>query len=111
MREGEDLLWRALTDSNRRLLLDRLRDGPKTTGALCDGIAISRYGVMRHLQVLERCGLIVVERRGRERWNHLNAARLVAGVERWLTPFSDGSAGSPLDLSCRVDSPKDKSEP
>lgn len=53
---------------------------------------MSRFGVMRHLEVLEKSGLILVERRGRERWNHLNAARLIEGVRRWLTPFSAAQA-------------------
>ena len=87
MTEDDDPVWKALADPSRRAILDRLRDGPLTTGALCAPFAQTRFGVMKHLDALEAAGLIGVERRGRERWNHLNGAALQAALTRWLTPF------------------------
>lgn len=69
--KSRDRVWRALADPHRREILQSLRRGPQTTGQLADGSEISRYGVMKHLSVLVEAGLVRVERRGRERWNHL----------------------------------------
>ncbi|HZI39298.1 MAG TPA: helix-turn-helix domain-containing protein [Acidimicrobiia bacterium] len=94
-----DGIWRVLSDPTRRRLLDLLRDGPHTTGELCAEFpALSRFAVMKHLGLLEAAGLVVVRRRGRERWNHLNAVPLQAAVERWLSPFAARWAGSLLRL-------------
>jgi DNA-binding transcriptional ArsR family regulator/uncharacterized protein YndB with AHSA1/START domain len=85
--QRDDKVWKALADPVRREILDRLRDGPRTTGALCEGFAISRFGVMKHLDALEAAELVAVERRGRERWNYLNAVALEGALKRWTTPF------------------------
>ena len=94
----DDDVWKALADPTRRALLDCLRDGPKTTSALAAQFAQSRFGVMKHLTVLEECGLVSAERRGRERWNHLNAVRLQAASQRWLSPFQSQWAGRLMGL-------------
>lgn len=94
-----DSVWRALADPSRRALLDLLRDGPRTTGdlaALFPGV--TRYAVMKHLGVLTDAGLVVVRRRGRERWNHLNAVPLRQAYERWMAPFAETSAVTALRL-------------
>ena len=80
----QDGLWKALADPTRRLLLDSLRGGPKTTGGLAERASISRYGVMKHLGVLVDAGLVRVERRGRQRLNHLTAEPLRALGDGWL---------------------------
>ena len=82
-----DSIWKALADPVRREVLDMLRDGPQTTGSLADRFDQTRFGVMKHLDVLETAGLISIERRGRERWNFLNAAKLKQSTDRWLSPF------------------------
>ena len=87
MTDAADAVFKALADPVRREILDRLRDGPQTTGALAAPFAQTRFGVMKHLDTLEAAGLILIERRGRERWNHLNGAALEAALTRWLTPF------------------------
>jgi DNA-binding transcriptional ArsR family regulator len=79
-------LWQALADPTRRALIDRLADGPSTTGALCDGFSMSRFGVMKHLGILERAGLVASRKQGRMRINHLNVAPLLALQSRWLSP-------------------------
>lgn len=69
-----DRIFKALAHGVRRQILDDLKDQPLTTGALCDHFAdLDRCTVMQHLKVLEEAGLVIAERRGRERWNHLNA--------------------------------------
>jgi DNA-binding transcriptional ArsR family regulator/uncharacterized protein YndB with AHSA1/START domain len=86
-RQGVGAVFRALADPNRRRLLDLLRKGPRTTGDLSDRFDSSRFAVMKHLAVLVEAGLVVVARRGRERWNHLNAVPLQRAYERWVRPY------------------------
>lgn len=92
--EREEAFWRALANPWRRRLLELLRDGPRTTGDLAERLTqVSRYAVMQHLGVLEAAGLVVVERRGRQRFNHVNAAVLRRAYDRWVNPYADGLAG------------------
>jgi DNA-binding transcriptional ArsR family regulator/uncharacterized protein YndB with AHSA1/START domain len=92
--EGEDAFWRALANPWRRRLLDLLRDGPRTTGDLAERLPeVSRYAVMQHLGVLTDAGLVVVERRGRQRFNHVNAAALRRSYDRWVHRYADDLAG------------------
>ena len=94
-----DLVWRALSDSTRRDLLDQLRTGPKTTSQLVDAVpSMSRFGVMKHLGVLEEAGLLVATKEGRQRFNHLNAVPLRQLFERWVSKYEDSWAGSLLSL-------------
>ena len=86
-------IWKALGSPHRRALLDALKDGPKTTSALCEVLPrLSRYAVMQHLSVLERAGVVLVRREGRERWNELNAVPIQRELERWLSGFQQASA-------------------
>jgi DNA-binding transcriptional ArsR family regulator len=78
-------IWHALADPTRRQLIDRLTAGPLTTSALCEGAPMSRFGVMKHLGVLERSGLVTARRQGRLRLNYLNAAPLLALQRRWVS--------------------------
>lgn len=80
-------LWFALADDSRRRMLDLLRADPMTTGELCRHFAFSRFAVMKHLKVLEQAGLVIVERRGRERINHLNPMPIRDICRRWIRPF------------------------
>jgi DNA-binding transcriptional ArsR family regulator/uncharacterized protein YndB with AHSA1/START domain len=91
-------IWRALGDPTRRQILDLLRDGPCTTGDLARHFEQSRYGVMKHLTVLESAGLVLVRRQGRQRWNHLNAVPLRRIYERWLGPYQEFWSSSLLRL-------------
>lgn len=93
-----DTVWKALADPTRRRVLDELRRGPNTTGALCDLFEMSRFGVMKHLRVLEGAGLVIVERVGRERWNHLNPVPIREIYRRWIRPFEEESADQLLRL-------------
>lgn len=84
---ASDEIWKALSDTTRRSILDLLRVRPRTTGDLAARFSITRFGVMKHLRALADAGLVIVERRGRERWNHLNPAPLQDVLERWIEPY------------------------
>jgi uncharacterized protein YndB with AHSA1/START domain len=80
-------------------LLDLMRDEPRTTGELAAAFPdVTRFAVMKHLDVLAAAGLVVVRRRGRERWNHLNAVPLRRAYERWMAPFAERAAVTSLRL-------------
>lgn len=97
-------MWRALADPTRRQLLDLLRHGPRTTGQLCGEFAMTRYGVMKHLGILEAAGLVSVRRRGRHRFNHLNAVPLRQIYERWVGRYSGLWASSLIHLRALAES-------
>lgn len=70
-------------------MLDRLKDGPRTTGMLCEDFGpMDRCTVMQHLKVLEQAGLVVAEREGRERWNHLNSLPIKQIHDRWISEYA-----------------------
>ena len=80
-------LWTALADPTRRAILDLLRERPYTTGELSDQFPTTRFAVMKHLNILESAELIVVRRKGRERWNYLNVVPLQLLFDRWVKPY------------------------
>lgn len=87
--DENDLVFKALGHRVRRRILDFLKAETLTTGALCALLPeLDRCTVMQHLGVLEEAGLVVAERRGRERWNHLNALPIHAIHERWIGPYA-----------------------
>lgn len=87
--QSDDAVWKALADPTRRTVLDELRRGPRTTGELCSLFEMTRFGVMKHLRILEEAGLVLVERKGRERWNHLNPVPIREIYRRWIRPFEE----------------------
>jgi DNA-binding transcriptional ArsR family regulator/uncharacterized protein YndB with AHSA1/START domain len=96
---GEPDLWRALASPWRRRLLDLLRSGPVTTGGLAAQIPeLSRFAVMQHLGVLTDAGVVIAERRGRDRFNYLNPVPLREWYERWVAPMADADAAALLAL-------------
>jgi DNA-binding transcriptional ArsR family regulator len=106
-------IWKALGSPHRRALLDALRDGAKTTSALCEVLPqLSRFAVMQHLSVLERAGVVLVRREGRERWNELNAVPIQRELERWLNGFQQATASQLLafERHLRASAPKEKEE-
>lgn len=83
-----DLVFAALADSHRRLLLDRLRvANGQTLVELSAGLQISRQAVTKHLKVLEEAGLVLSRHRGRLRLHYLNPVPIHAVAMRWLEPF------------------------
>src|SRR3546814_1902014 len=87
---AEDRVFRALANPSRRRILDALRDRPQTTGMLVAAFAdLDRCTVMQHLGVLEGAGLVVAVRKGRERWNYLDATPIAAIHDRWIGPYAE----------------------
>lgn len=85
-----DEVFRALADPTRRGLLDSLfeRDG-QTQKELEEGLEMTRFGVMKHLKVLEEAGLVVTRRRGREKLHFLNPVPIRQVHDRWVSKFSE----------------------
>jgi DNA-binding transcriptional ArsR family regulator/uncharacterized protein YndB with AHSA1/START domain len=106
-----DLIWKALSDPTRRRLLDLLKDRPMTTADLCERFELSRFGVMKHLGILEAAGLIVVRRRGRQRWNYFNAVPIRQLYERWVSRWTELSAASLVNLKRHVEGSRGGLEP
>jgi DNA-binding transcriptional ArsR family regulator len=86
----DDLVFKALADLRRRQILDLLKKAPRTTGELCKRFegSLDRCTVMQHIGVLERAGLIIARRQGRNRWNYLNAAPFKEIYDRWISPYA-----------------------
>ncbi len=94
-----DPVWRALSSPHRRHILDLLRDAPRTTTQVGEGMpALSRFAVMQHLDVLEEAGLVLVRREGRTRLNYLNPVLLRALYERWVQEHARPAAEAVLRL-------------
>ena len=89
-------------------MLDLLRQRSMTTGELCESFEFSRFAVMKHLKALEKGNLIVVERRGRERFNHLNPVPIQAIHRRWIRPFERLSANRLLRLKETIEAKKER---
>ncbi|MEV4813259.1 ArsR/SmtB family transcription factor [Micromonospora avicenniae] len=83
-----ELVFKALADPTRRLLLDRLRErNGQTLRELCEHLAMARQSATQHLDVLVRANLVTVVRRGRERLHYLNPAPIHEIEERWISGF------------------------
>src|SRR3954467_15231005 len=102
-------VFKALADPTRRKLLDELRNQPKTTGDLCGMFPeLTRFGVMKHLGVLEEANLIFIRRDGRVRWNHLNPVPIQRIHERWISRFAAPLASTLLGLERHLEKEEDK---
>ena len=85
-----DGVWKALSDSTRRSILDVLRKGPRTTTALVEAFPhLTRFGVMKHIEVLREAGLIQTREEGRQRINTLNVVPIRQIYERWVGRFEE----------------------
>ena len=85
-----DLVWKALSDPTRRSILDLLRDRSRTTTELVDAFPhITRFGVMKHLEVLRAAHLVQTREAGRQRVNSLNVVPIRQIYERWVGPFHE----------------------
>ena len=84
----DDLVFKALADPTRRFLLDRLfaRDG-RTLTELESELAMTRFGVMKHLRILEDAGLVVTRRSGREKQHFLNPVPIRLIHDRWIGKY------------------------
>ena len=95
----DDLVFRALADPTRRFLLDRLfrRDG-RTLAELESGLEMTRFGVMKHLRVLEQAGLVVARRSGRQKLHFLDPVPIRLAHDRWIGKYAERQAPAPAEL-------------
>src|SRR5919198_5474264 len=90
MAEDLDGIWKALADPTRRAILDLLREGPHTTTEIVDAFPhLSRFGVMKHIDVLRKAGLIHTREERRQRINSLNVVPIRQIYERWVGRFEE----------------------
>ena len=86
---GVDAVFKALADPTRRSVLDELfREDGHTLSALEERFAMTRFGVMKHLKQLERAGLVVTRRRGREKLHFLNPVPIRLVHDRWVSKYA-----------------------
>ena len=108
MADDEDLggVFRALADPSRRFLLDLLfeRDG-RTLTELESELAMTRFGVMKHLKVLEDAGLVVPRRSGREKLHFLNPVPIRLVHDRWIDKYTERNVTALLDLKHELERP------
>ncbi|MBI1330083.1 MAG: metalloregulator ArsR/SmtB family transcription factor [Alphaproteobacteria bacterium] len=94
-----DAVFRALADQSRRKLLDRLHNkNGQTLGELCEGLAMSRQAVTKHLRILEEANLVATQKRGREKLHFINPVPINDITERWIGKFERGRLATLSDL-------------
>ena len=100
----DDNIFKALADPTRRSLLDRLfqRDG-QTLNELVSGVGMTRFGVMKHLKVLEDANLIVTRRSGREKLHFLNAVPIRMIHDRWIDKYREREVSALLGLKIKLE--------
>ena len=83
-----DPVWKALSDPTRRAILDLLRDQPRRTTEIVESFPhLTRFGVMKHLDVLREAQLVHTREEGRQRMNSLNVVPIRQIYKRWVSPF------------------------
>jgi uncharacterized protein YndB with AHSA1/START domain len=99
-----DAVFRALADPTRRSLLDELfRDDGQTLSALEERLPMTRFGVMKHLRVLEQAGLVVTKKRGREKLHFLNPVPIRLVHDRWVSKYAEPWAATLSELKKRIE--------
>lgn len=105
-RQDDDRVFKALADPTRRSLLDRLfvRDG-RTLTELESEVDMTRFGVMKHLKVLEEAGLVVTRRSGREKLHFLNPVPIRLVHDRWIDKYTEHHVTALVDLKHELENP------
>jgi uncharacterized protein YndB with AHSA1/START domain len=104
-----DAVFRALADPTRRKLLDELfREDGQTLTALEGRLPMTRFGVMKHLRVLEEAGLVVTRRRGREKLHFLNPVPIRLVHDRWVSKFAEPWAAALSDIKETLEATMEK---
>jgi len=100
----DDRVFKALADPTRRHLLDRLfeRDG-RTLGELEADLDMTRFGVMKHLRVLEDAGLVTTRRSGREKHHFLNPVPIRLIHDRWIDKYTEHRVSALAELKTRLE--------
>jgi DNA-binding transcriptional ArsR family regulator len=106
--DDDDRVFRALADPTRRHLLDRLfeHDG-RTLGELERELEMTRFGVMKHLKVLEDAALITTRRAGREKLHFLNPVPIRLIHDRWIDKYTEHRIAALTDLKREVENDHD----
>jgi DNA-binding transcriptional ArsR family regulator len=106
----DDRVFKALADRTRRFLLDLLfeRDG-RTLGELESELEMTRFGVMKHLRVLEEAGLVVARRSGREKLHYLNPVPIRLVHDRWIDKYTERRVSALADLKHKLEKEHDDS--
>ena len=103
-----DPVWKALSDPTRRAILDLLRAGPRTTTEIVDAFPhLTRFGVMKHIDVLRDAGLIDTREEGRQRVNSLNVVPIRQIYERWVGKFEELWSSHLLRIKETAETPAD----
>ena len=107
----DDRVFKALADPTRRLLLDRLfeRDGRTLTDLESD-LTMTRFGVMKHLRVLEDAGLVITRRSGREKLHFLNPVPIRLIHDRWIDKYTEGPAAALVELKNELERDQPRSD-
>jgi DNA-binding transcriptional ArsR family regulator len=102
--DDDDRVFKALADPTRRHLLDRLfqRDGRALT-ELESELDMTRFGVMKHLRVLEEAGLVVTRRSGREKLHFLNPVPIRLIHDRWIDKYTERRVSALTDLKATLE--------
>jgi DNA-binding transcriptional ArsR family regulator len=100
----DDRVFKALADQTRRFLLDLLfaRDG-RTLTELESGLEMTRFGVMKHLRVLEEAGLVITRRSGREKLHFLNPVPIRLIHDRWIDKYTERQVSALVDLKAELE--------
>jgi uncharacterized protein YndB with AHSA1/START domain/DNA-binding transcriptional ArsR family regulator len=103
--EGSDDIFKALSDPSRRLLLDSLftDDGQTLTELTARLPAMTRFGVMKHLRLLEAAGLVTTRKIGREKLHYLNPVPIRLIHDRWIGKYSEPWVGALADLKVSLE--------
>jgi len=103
-----DDVFRALADASRRSLLDRLhaRNG-QTLNELCEGLAMTRQAVTKHLAILEAANLVTTFKHGREKLHYLNPVPIHEIADRWINKFERGRLRALAELKKRLEGDTD----
>ena len=101
---GMDAVFRALADPTRRSLLDQLfkHDG-QPLRALVRRSTMTRFGVMKHLRVLEEAGLVATKRRGREKLHFLNPVPIRLIHDRWIDKYRERQVSALAELKTELE--------
>ncbi|GAB3872191.1 hypothetical protein GCM10029964_010150 [Kibdelosporangium lantanae] len=101
----DGLVFRALADGSRRFLLDLLfaRDGRTLTELESELTEMTRFGVMKHLKVLEEAGLVVTRRAGREKLHFLNPVPIRLVHDRWIDKYTEPQVAALVDLKAELE--------
>ena len=104
MEDDHDLVFKALADPTRRHLLDKLfeRDGRTLTELEAD-LAMTRFGVMKHLRVLEEANLVISRRSGREKLHFLNPVPIRLIHDRWIDKYTERRVSALTDLKSELE--------